>query len=633
MRQTFIFLFLLSISKLSFAETFSGKIIDSETSQPLPFVNIGIKGTYNGTTTNIQGEFSINIPSNPKYRTLVFSCIGYETKEYSIHKNETSLSLKLKPLTYDISEITIMPDSTLRSFLRKAFDKIPENYPCYPTKYEGFCRTSIQNEKGEYLRFMEVLTEIYKSSYENKEEGTIKVIDSRKYIDNKSFNEFPLVFYGSSHYVHTNNAVKNRAKYLEGGHQFNYQLTGTTKLNNNTIFIIRFRPSKSNKSFCSGNIYIDANSLAYVKIEIEYSDEQLKSRFNLIPENLTSLDKSVTTTYIKEDSIYRINALFENEHIKTSNNKVISSPLEYIITSYSANNVLKIPFDSISPITFTPAFQANFYSESNWKDYNILPLNNNFLIDSITSKNILLSQSKKTQYQNWREILYKILKGFEYEYGVEIIKTKIPKALYSFNYLNLYFQNNLHSNYIISEHASINYKINNRNQLTYKTNYSFKKNSSINETILKYNRVIPLKTLGKQIIGNLNLGWQWQKVGYSLGTEKSDHDFSFGEKKFKNDKIQAYSGLKMNGLTLGTSIDYQISNRLYLNLSSNYLSPIKTEDIITLQERSGFFLFRKHASEPISNKNIDYYINGNPSNKSGMKYNNWSFGIGIKMKI
>ncbi len=633
MRQTFIILLLLSVYKLSFAETFSGKIIDSKTLQPLPFVNIGIKGTYNGTTTNIQGEFSINIPSNPKYRTLVFSCIGYETKEYRIQNNESSLSLHLKPLTYDISEITIMPDSTLRSFLRKAFDKIPENYPSYPTKYEGFCRTSLQNEKGEYLRFMEVLTEIYKSSYENKEEGTIKVIDSRKYIDNKSFNEFPLVFYGSSHYVHTNDAVKKRAKYLEGGHQFNYQLTGTTKLNKNTIYIIRFRPTKSNKSFCSGNIYIDANSLAYVKIEIEYSDEQLKSRFNLIPENLTSLDKSVTTTYIKEDSIYRINALFENEHIKTANNKVISSPLEYIITSYSANNVLKIPFDSISPITFTPAFQANFYSESNWKDYNILPLNNDLLMDSITSKSIFLSQSKKAQYLNWREILYKILKRFEFECGVEIIKNQIPKASYSLNYLNLSFQNNLHSNYIISEHASINYKINNRNQLIYKTNTPFNKNLFINETILKYNRVIPLKTLGKQIISNVNLGWQWQKVGYSLGTEKSDHDFSFGGKKFKNDKIQAYSGLKMNGLTLGASIDYQISNRLYLNLSSNYLSSIKTKDIITLQERSGFFLFRKHASESISHKDINYYINGNLSNKSRMEFNNWSFGIGIKMKI
>ncbi len=633
MRTAFILVIFLTFNKLSYSEHFLGKITDSKTSKSLPFVNIVIKGTYNGTTTNTNGEFSINLPTNPKYRTLVFSCIGYETKEYSIKTGETNISVQLTPHAYDISEVTIMPDSTLRSFLRKAFNKIPDNYPSYPSKYEGFCRTSIQNEKGEYLRFMEVLTEIYKSSYENKEEGTIKVIDSRKYINNKSFNEFPLVFYGSSHYVHTNDAVKNRAKYLEGGHQFNYQLTGTTKLNNNTIYIIKFRPTKSNRSFCSGNIYIDANSLAYVKIEIEYSDKQLKSRFNLMPENLTSLDKSVTTTYIKEDSIYRINALFENEHIKTANNKVISSPLEYIITSYSANNVLKIPFDSISPITFTPAFQANFYSESNWKDYNILPLNNDFLIDSITSKNILLSQSKKTQYLNWREILYKILKRFEYEYGVEIIKTQIPKALYSFNYLNLSFQNSFQSNYILSEHSSINYKINSKNQLIYISNNPFYKNNFVDKTSFKYNRVIPLKTLGKQIIGNLNLGWQWQKVGYSLGTEKSDHDFSFGGKKFKNDKIQAYSGLKMNGLTIGASIDYQISNRLYLNLSSNYLSPIKTEDIITLQERSGFFLFRKHASEPISNKNIDYFINGNPSNKSGIKFNNWSFGIGIKMKI
>ncbi len=633
MRTAFILVIFITFYKISFSESFSGKITDSKTLKSLPFVNIGIKGTYNGTTTNSNGEFSINLPSNPKYRTLVFSCIGYESKEYIVKSGETNISLQLTQHAYNISEITIMPDSTLRSFLRKAFDKIPINYPNYPTKYKGFCRTSLINEKGEYLRFMEVLTEIYKSSYENKEEGTIKVLDSRKYIKKESSLEFPIYFYGSSHYVHIADPVKNRAKYLEVSKQYNYQLTGTTKLNNKIIYIIKFYPAKRSKSLSSGNIYIEANSLAYVKIENEYSDEQLKSRFNILQSNLTSLDKYVTTTYIKEDSIYRINALFENEHIKTSNNKVISSPLEYIITSYSANNVLKIPYDSISPITFVPAIQAKFYSDSNWKDYNVLPLNNEILMDSITSKSILLSQSKKAKYLNWREKLYKILKRFEFEYGVEIIKTQIPKASYGLNYLNLSFQNTLQSNYIISEYGSYNYKINSKNQLICKTNGPFGKNNFMKNTILKYNRVVPIKTLGKQIIGNFNIGWQWQKVGYSLGTEKSKQDFSFGGKKIKNDKIQAYSGLKLNGLTIGASVDLQFSRRFYLNLSTNYMSPVKTEDIITLQERSGFFLFRKHASESISNKNIEYNINGTPSNKSGMEFNNWSFSVGIKMKI
>lgn len=86
----------------------------------LPFVNIGIKGTYSGTTTNQNGEFSINMPSNIKYRTLVFSSIGYESKEVKITDDEKNLKIQLTPKAYDINEITIMPDSTLRSFFTQS---------------------------------------------------------------------------------------------------------------------------------------------------------------------------------------------------------------------------------------------------------------------------------------------------------------------------------------------------------------------------------------------------------------------------------------------------------------------------------------------------------------------------------
>ncbi len=61
----------------------SGKIID-ETKNPLPFASVLLKGTYDGASTNDKGEYSFKTSEKGK-QTLVFSYLGYETKEVEIN--------------------------------------------------------------------------------------------------------------------------------------------------------------------------------------------------------------------------------------------------------------------------------------------------------------------------------------------------------------------------------------------------------------------------------------------------------------------------------------------------------------------------------------------------------------------
>src|SRR5690625_4493899 len=56
-------------------ETVTGTVTDSETGQTLPGVNILVKGTTTGTSTNADGQFQLDAPSLQD--TLVFSFIGY----------------------------------------------------------------------------------------------------------------------------------------------------------------------------------------------------------------------------------------------------------------------------------------------------------------------------------------------------------------------------------------------------------------------------------------------------------------------------------------------------------------------------------------------------------------------------
>nr|MQY78020.1 TonB-dependent receptor plug domain-containing protein [Bacteroidota bacterium] len=63
----------------------TGKVID-EDGNPLPGVNIVIKGTMTGTITNADGNYSIEV-DDPN-ATLVFSFIGYITQEAEIAGRE-----------------------------------------------------------------------------------------------------------------------------------------------------------------------------------------------------------------------------------------------------------------------------------------------------------------------------------------------------------------------------------------------------------------------------------------------------------------------------------------------------------------------------------------------------------------
>ncbi len=66
-------------------ETLTGKTINESTGVAVPFVNVIEKGTSNGTTSDLDGNFSLSVESLPT--TLVFSYIGFETQERVVTQN------------------------------------------------------------------------------------------------------------------------------------------------------------------------------------------------------------------------------------------------------------------------------------------------------------------------------------------------------------------------------------------------------------------------------------------------------------------------------------------------------------------------------------------------------------------
>ncbi len=98
-----LIILLLVISTPVLAQTISGRITASADGQPLPGVSILVKGTTSGTITDRDGKYSISAGGN---RTLVFSFIGYKTKEV-VAENKSVIDIALDEEANMINEVVV----------------------------------------------------------------------------------------------------------------------------------------------------------------------------------------------------------------------------------------------------------------------------------------------------------------------------------------------------------------------------------------------------------------------------------------------------------------------------------------------------------------------------------------------
>ncbi|MCQ2235390.1 MAG: SusC/RagA family TonB-linked outer membrane protein [Bacteroidales bacterium] len=101
-RGTAMLVLMACVSTLSWAQSqVSGVVTDGSTNEPIPGVNVLVKGTTTGTITDIDGKYTISAPSDA---VLVYSFIGYETAEEAV-AGRTSINVVLKSDSELIDEV------------------------------------------------------------------------------------------------------------------------------------------------------------------------------------------------------------------------------------------------------------------------------------------------------------------------------------------------------------------------------------------------------------------------------------------------------------------------------------------------------------------------------------------------
>ncbi|HEX2977254.1 MAG TPA: carboxypeptidase-like regulatory domain-containing protein, partial [Bacteroidales bacterium] len=116
-----ILLFLASATVYGQRITINGTVTD-EKGGPLPAATVQVKGTTQGVLTDLDGKFSIDVPS--ANQILVFSFVGYTTQEVPAG-NQTTFNVMLKPEMLGLNEVVVVGYGTTKKLnLTAAVDQV-----------------------------------------------------------------------------------------------------------------------------------------------------------------------------------------------------------------------------------------------------------------------------------------------------------------------------------------------------------------------------------------------------------------------------------------------------------------------------------------------------------------------------
>lgn len=85
--------------------TITGKVVSSDDDSPILGVSVSVKGTTIGTVTNLDGNYTLQVPQDA--RSLMFSFVGYRTQEVAI-EGQNVINVVLPVDVFSVDEVVVV---------------------------------------------------------------------------------------------------------------------------------------------------------------------------------------------------------------------------------------------------------------------------------------------------------------------------------------------------------------------------------------------------------------------------------------------------------------------------------------------------------------------------------------------
>jgi hypothetical protein len=254
-----------------------GKVVDAKTKESLPFAIIQLSGTTNGTSADIDGNFSLEV--NELQKSITVSLVGYEKETLLISdvKNVSSIVIKLNPKNINLMEVEVKAsENPANKLINEVIKRKPlfdisnlKNYICetYSKTYFTTCNKEgdeITSPKDTFLnkQYLFLMEDVTEKKYQYKNNTQEKVIASRTSgLKKHSFGNFASQLQSFTFYDDKIKVLDIQyINPLTGGTHQRYWFTikDTLIQHADTTIIIRFAPKKTLKvNGLEGLLYIN----------------------------------------------------------------------------------------------------------------------------------------------------------------------------------------------------------------------------------------------------------------------------------------------------------------------------------------------------------------------------------------
>lgn len=267
------FLFLLGFSVIlsvsGYAQkVISGKIVDSETNEPLPAAHVIIKGTYKGTIANADGEYTLKVNTLPA--TIVVRFLGYESLEQEVDaSHEGPLDFLMKEAFLELGEITVTGEDPAISIMKEVIRRKQE-WRAKLNTYEVNAYTRQQILKDTTIVS---ITESISEAFWDRERGSREVLKSKRQTANiEGSDNFAGVSYLPNFYDDNLDIVEFDVvgvTHPDALKFYNFELVDFTKIDDNVVFEIEVTSKRKLQPLFEGTIYVLDLEYALISVRLK----------------------------------------------------------------------------------------------------------------------------------------------------------------------------------------------------------------------------------------------------------------------------------------------------------------------------------------------------------------------------
>lgn len=250
-----------------------GIIKNADTDESLAYANIYIEGTYIGTTSNQDGQYSLEVPALPSL--VIVSYIGYEIRKIRIEIPGTNkLDILLKPIILKLKKVVITgnrEDPAIGIMKKVISNKIKWQEKLKSYRAKAYTRSKVENHNS-IVSISESISRLYWDSRMGSHEEFMAKKSSKRM---SYLTELNVGSKNTYNFYHDNIQLINHAfvgpTHPEALKYYDFKLKRERNLNNKTVFDIKVTPKSKLQPLFSGRISVLDEDFAMIEIDLKNS--------------------------------------------------------------------------------------------------------------------------------------------------------------------------------------------------------------------------------------------------------------------------------------------------------------------------------------------------------------------------